>query len=181
MFNEAELTSEEIGRRTCDFEKQHGTEMLLKVAASATNKLLVKKGVFTERELRWALYDELSNHKVEATEEQLLREANRSANAAIGDIAEECKIYAEKAKQAGLGRYCPACKHWLLHPDPTMGPTCGTCQGTIELRPLNELMKHYWELRLLLRDYLARPSLDGRQDRQDMRKQLGALIDAKVS
>ena len=46
-------------RQAIAFEKENGTHALLKAGMSALNKLLVEKGVCTEKELQEALVKEL--------------------------------------------------------------------------------------------------------------------------
>jgi hypothetical protein len=89
------------------------------------------------------------------------------------------------------------CSHWrttsFLHPGSVVtvpgastfywtqiqawGSFCGTCHSQVELKPLKELMKLYWDLRLGVRDYLRMPSLDGKQERQAAREKLKGMVE----
>ena len=64
MSKYKKLTLEELQSeshdRACAYEKEHGTDLFIKLAASSVSKLLVKKGLVTERELIESFLEELN-------------------------------------------------------------------------------------------------------------------------
>ena len=59
------MTDNECFEKVNEFEKKYGTMEVLKVASSALNRLLVKKGILTKEEIQQSVLDEIEQYKKE--------------------------------------------------------------------------------------------------------------------